>query len=57
MTTCPTDALKDNHSNPYPGGRKPKPKLPFICVKANIFVLEKGPKSRICISLHDRKSA
>lgn len=28
MTTCPTDALKNNQSNPYPRGRGPKPKLP-----------------------------
>ena len=57
MTTCPTDALKDNQSNPYPGRRKPKPKLPSS-VSELISLFWKGrPNSRICINLHQGRSA
>lgn len=57
MTTCPTDALKDNQSNPYPGGMKPKPKLPSSVSKLISLFWKRGPNSRICVSLHERKSA
>lgn len=57
MTTCPTDALKDNQSNPYPEGRKPKPKYPSSVSKLISLFWKKGSNSRICISLHERKSA
>lgn len=57
MTTCPTDALKDNQSNPYPEGMKPKPKHPSSVSKLISLFWKKGSNSRICISLHERKSA
>lgn len=42
MTTCPNDALKDNQSNPYPRGRKPKPKFPSSVSKLTSLFWKRG---------------
>lgn len=55
MTTCPTDALKDNQSNPYPGGRKPKPKLPSSVSKLISLFWKKTDQTQEKVKVYMRE--